>query len=196
LLVRQPAKVLAGLAMALFLFSACSNDGGGGGDGGGQTVPPETYVKGLCTSVQSYVDDITTLSTGFAAGIDPAASADEQKQAVLDFLDDALALTDGLIEDVDGSGIPDVDEGATVVAAIASSFEQARGVLEDARARVEAASTDDPQAFAAELNEVGASIQSSLGDIGGSLDLVESPELATAAEDEPACAALAGTVGG
>jgi hypothetical protein len=197
--VRHPAKVVPALAMALFLLSACSNDGGGGdgdGGGGGQTVPPATYVKGLCTSVQSYVDDITTLSTDFAGGIDPAASADEQKQAVLDFLDDALALTDGLIDDVDAAGVPDVDGGGGVVSAIAVSFEQARGVLEDARARVEAASTDDPQAFAAELNEVGATIQSSLGEIGGSLDLVESPELATAAADEPACAALAGAVGG
>lgn len=192
--MRHPAKVVAGLAMALFLLSACSNDGGGGG-GGSPAVPPGTYVNGLCTSVQSYVDDITTLSTDFAAGIDPAATAEEQKQAVLDFLDEALALTDALIGDVAAVGVPDVDGGATVVAAIATSFEQARGVLEDARARVEAASTEDPQAFAAELNDVGATIQSSLGDIGGSLDLVDSPELATAAADEPSCAALAGAVG-
>jgi hypothetical protein len=194
MLVRHPAKVLAGLATALFLLSACSNDGDGGG-GGAPAVPPGTYVKGLCTGVQSYVDDITTLSTDFAAGIDPAATAEEQKQAVLDFLDEALALTDGLIGDVGAVGVPDVDGGAAVVAAIATSFEQARGVLEDARARVEAASTEDPQAFAAELNDVGATIQSSLGDIGGSLDLVESPELAAAAADEPSCSALAGAVG-
>ena len=188
--MRRPATVVLGFAMALVLLPACSDDGGGA-----QTITPGTYVKSLCTSVQSYVDDITTLSTDFAAGIDPAASADEQKQAVLDFLDDSLALTDALIDEVDAAGVPDVEGGAAMVAAIAASFQEARDVLEAARARVEAASTEDPQAFAAELNEVGATIQSSLGGIGGTLDQVDSPELAAAAEDEPTCAALAAAVG-
>lgn len=192
--MRRPATVVLGLAMALVLLPACSDDGGVDG-GGAQAVTPGTYVKSLCTSVQSYVDDITTLSTDFAAGIDPAASVDEQKQAVLDFLDDSLALTDALIDEVDAAGVPDVEGGAAMVAGIAASFQEARDVLEAARARVEAASTEDPQAFAAELNEVGATIQSSLGGIGGSLDLVDSPELAAAAEDEPTCAALAAAVG-
>jgi len=190
--VRRFTMVVLGLAMVLVLLPACSNDGGDGG--AAPAVTPGTYVKSLCTSVQSYVDDITTLSTDFAAGIDPAASADDQKQAVLDFLDDALALTDALIEQVDAAGVPDVEGGAAMVEAIAASFQEARDVLEAARARVEAASTEDPQAFAAELNEVGATIQSSLGGIGGSLDLVDSPELAAAAEDEPTCAALAAAV--
>jgi len=191
--VRRPASVVLGLTIALVLLPACSDDGGGDGDAA-PAVTPGTYVKSLCTSVQSYVDDITTLSTDFAAGIDPAASADDQKQAVLDFLDDALALTDALIDQVDAAGVPDVEGGAAMVGAIAASFQEARDVLEAARARVEAASTEDPQAFAAELNEVGATIQSSLGGIGGSLDLVDSPELAAAAEDEPTCAALAAAV--
>lgn len=191
--MRRPTMIVVGLAMAMVLLPACSDDGGEDG-GGDLAVAPGTYVKSLCTSVQSYVDDITTLSTDFAAGIDPAASVDEQKQAVLDFLDDALALTDALIEQVDSAGVPDVEGGAAMVSAIAASFEEARDVLEAGRAQVEAASTEDPQAFAAELNEVGATIQSSLGEIGGSLDLVESPELAAAAEDEPTCAALAGAV--
>lgn len=191
--MRRPTTVVLGLAIALVLLPACSDDGGGDG-GAASAVTPGTYVKSLCTSVQSYVDDITTLSTDFAAGIDPAASADEQKQAVLDFLDDALALTDALIDQVDAAGVPDVEGGAAMVEAIATSFQEARDVLEAARGRVEAASTDDPQAFAAELNEVGTTIQSSLGGIGGSLDLVDSPELAAAAEDEPTCAALAAAV--
>jgi len=191
--VRRFNMVVVGLAMALVLLPACSNDGGGDG-AAAPAVTPATYVKSLCTSVQSYVDDITTLSTDFAAGIDPAASADDQKQAVLDFLDDAIALTDALIDQVGAAGVPDVEGGAAMVEAIAASFQDAREVLEAARARVEAASTEDPQAFAAELNEVGATIQSSLGGIGGSLDLVDSPELAAAAEDEPTCAALAAAV--
>lgn len=188
--MRRPTLIVVGLAMSLVLLPACSDDGGAGG-GGEETVTPGTYVKGLCTSVQSYVDDITTLSTDFSAGIDPAASVDEQKQAVLDFLDDALALTSALIDEVDAAAVPDVEGGPAMVAAIVVSFEQARDVLEAGRARVEAASTEDPQAFAAELNEVGATIQTSLGEIGGSLDLVDSPEIAAAAEDEPTCAALA-----
>ena len=194
--MRRPTLILVGLAMALIMLPACSDDGGGGGGGDGEeTVSPATYVRGLCTSVQTYVDDVTTLSTDFATGIDPAASVDDQKQAVLDFLDDALALTSALIEEVDSAGVPDVEGGQAMVSAIVASFEEAREVLEAGRARVEAASTEDPQAFAAELNDVGATIQTSLGEIGGSLDLVDSPELSAAAEDEPSCAALAGAVG-
>jgi hypothetical protein len=143
MLVRRFTMIVVGLAMALVLLPACSDDGGG--DGAAPAVTPGTYVKSLCTTVQSYVDDITTLSTDFAAGIDPAASAEDQKQAVLDFLDDAIALTDALIDQVDAAGVPDVEGGAAMVEAIAASFQDARQVLEDARARVEAASTEDPQ---------------------------------------------------
>ena len=66
------------------------------------------------------------------------------------------------------------------MAAINASFQDAKTVLEDAQTQVEALSTDDPQAFATELNEIGVAIQSSLGGIGDSLWSCETPELSEA----------------
>lgn len=198
--MRNPRKLVVALVLALFALAACGGDDGDGGegdggDGGDQTVSAASYATRLCTSVQTYVDEVTTLSTDFAGGIDPAASLEDQKQAVLGFLDDVLAATDRLIDAVAEAGVPDVDGGEAVVTAIADSFQQARGVLEDARAQVEAIPVEDPQAFATELNEIGSTIQGSLGEIGGSLETLESPELTQAVQDEPACEAVSTAAG-
>lgn len=195
--MHSPVKVVVGLVLALSLLAACSGDGeeGDGGGGTAQGVSADAYARSLCTSIQSYVDEVTTLSTDFASGIDPAASLEDQKQGVLAFLDDVLESTGRLIDGVTDAGVPDVEGGAAVVAAIEDSFQQARSVLEDARAQVEAIPVDDPQTFADQLNEIGSTIQSSLGEIGGSLSALESAELTEAVRNEPACEAVASTAG-
>jgi hypothetical protein len=192
--VRNPWKVVLGVVLSVFLLAACAGGDEGGDEpdgGGGQSVSAASYATTLCTSIQGYVDEVTTLSTDFAAGIDPGASLEEQKQGVLGFLDQVLVATGGLIDELAAAGVPDVDGGEAVAAAIEASLEEARTVLEDARAQVEAIPVDDPQAFAEQLDAIGTTIQTSLGEIGGSLEGIESEELTAAVQEEPACSAFA-----
>jgi len=202
-------KIVAGALLLALVLAACSGDddnGGGGGETGTTTgataatgtagsVSAEEYATTLCTSMQTYIDDVTTLSNDFVANLDPAADLQGQRDAVVGFLDDVLTATDTLISDLEGAGVPDVEGGQAVVDAVSQSFDQARQVIDDAKGDVEALSLDDPTAFATELSNIGTAIQSSLSGIGTSLSTLDSPELSAAVAAEPACAQVAGGAG-
>jgi hypothetical protein len=175
-------RLTMGVVCVALALVACSDDGG--------RVPAGEYARRLCASMQVYIDDVTTLSTDFAAQINPATTLEEQKEGVLGFLDDVLLATDRLIAGVGRAGIPDVEGGEGIVGAIEETFEDARGVLEGAKGQVETIPVDDAEAFAAQLDEIGMSIQTSLGGIGGSLQRLDSPELAEAVQAEPSCRAV------
>lgn len=192
-------KLVAGTLLLALVLAACSSDdngsggdGGGGDAGSGQAVSADVYATSLCTGIQTYIDDVTALSNTFAASLDPAAELAGQRDAVVGFLDEVLTATDTLISDLEAAGVPDVDGGQAIVDAVGQSFDQARGVIDDARTQVQALALDDAQTFAAELGSIGTTIQSSLGGIGGALSALDSPELAEAVAAEPACAQLSG----
>jgi len=211
--VRKRWKLTAGamlLALALALSACSSDDNGGGTTGGGNTgttaatgstsssggtVTPAEYAKSLCSSMQSYVTNVTDLSNNFASSLDPSADLAGQRDAVVGFLDDVLTATDKLISDLDAAGVPDVDNGQEIVSTIKSAYQQARSAIADAKSQVQGLSLDDPTAFASQLSDIGTAIQSSLGDIGGSLSTLDSQELSQAVASEPSCAAIAGASG-
>jgi hypothetical protein len=199
------------LALALALSACSSNDNGGGTTGGGNTgttaasgstsssggtVSPADYAKSLCTSMQNYVTNVTNLSNNFASSLDPSADLAGQRDAVAGFLDDVLSATDQLISDLDAAGVPDVANGQEIVSSIKAAYQQARQAIDDAKKQVQGLSLDDPTAFASQLSDIGTAIQSSLGDIGGSLSTLDSPELSAAVSSEPSCAAIASGASG
>jgi hypothetical protein len=191
LVVRKAARIVGASVVTLALV-ACGN---GDGDGEG-IVSAQTYAQRLCANMQSYIDEWAMLSTDFAGELDPAAELDEQRDALLAFLDDVILATDRLIAGVERAGVPDIDSADEVVAAIEVAFAEARDVLVEARAKAGAISVDDPELFADELNEIGETIQVSLGEIGSSTATIDAPELTAALNDDPVCAAaISGATG-
>ena len=200
-------KLVMGVLLLALVLAACSsgNDnssgGGTGGNTGGSTgttattgasgsVSASDYAKSVCTSMQTYVTDVTNLSNNFASSLDPSADLAGQRDAVVGFLDDVLTSTDKLIGDLEAAGVPDVDNGQQIVDAIKQSFEKAKGVIEDAKQQVQNLSLDDPSTFATQLSSIGTKIQGSMTDIGTSLQSLSSPELEQAVAQEPSCASL------
>jgi len=211
--VRNRWKLVMGVLLLALVLAACSSgddNGSGGGTGastGGSTgttattgatattgtsgsVSPSDYAKSVCTSMQTYVTDVTNLSNNFASSLDPSADLAGQRDAVVGFLDDVLTSTDKLIGDLEAAGVPDVDNGQQIVDAIKQSFEKAKGVIEDAKQQVQNLSLDDPSTFATQLSSIGTKIQGSMTDIGTSLQSLSSPELEQAVAQEPSCASL------
>lgn len=211
--MRSRWKFVAGALVMALVLAACGGDDDGGdegttaatgttaeatgatGDTGSTvgTVAPEEYVRALCTGMKTYVDDVTTLSSEFGTSLDPTADLQTQKEAVVGLLQDIIDATDTLITDLEAAGVPDVEGGDEIVSAVGDSFDQARQVIDDAKAQVEDLSIDDPATFATELTNIGTAIQNSLGGISGSLSELDAPELSEAAANEPSCASLAGT---
>jgi hypothetical protein len=209
--VRNRWKLVAGALLLALVLAACgggddneSGDTGSTGSTGsttattgdtgstGGTVSPEDYVNTVCTSMSTWVNDVQTMSNDFTTNLDPSADIQAQKDAIVQLFDDMLAATDTLISSLQGAGIPDVDDGDQIQAALSDSFEQARTALDDAKTQVENLGVDDPAAFATELGNIGTAIQSSMSGITGSLSGLQAPELEQAAANEPACQAIAG----
>ena len=189
-----------GLVLALLALAGCSKDSGGGGSQTGTganttTVSPETYVAGLCSTMATYISDVQSITNDFTSSLTPTAPLADQKAAVLAYLDDVITSTKSMIADVQAVGVPDVSNGQEVVSAVQSAFQQAESVMEDARSTVGSLSLDDPVAFGNALKDLGTSLQTSLGDVGGSLGALDSPELSSASAAEPACTSLASAVG-
>jgi hypothetical protein len=174
--------------LGILIASACS---GGTTDGADvETVSAETYATGVCGAIAGWVDEIQALNEDLQANLDPS-SIDSLKDAMVTFLDDVIASTDAVIADVDDVGVPDVEDGDAAAQHLLTGLRDSRGVFENARDRVEALSTDDPQAFGEELQTVGTDIQTSMSTIGEDLGQFESPELDEVSKDIPECEEVA-----
>jgi hypothetical protein len=177
--------------LGMLVMGACSG-GDGGTDGGGEadTVSATEYATGVCTAISGWVDDIQGLNQDLQANLDPT-SMDSLKDAMVGFLEDVTTATDSVISDVEAVGIPDVEDGQAAADAVLSALRDSRAVFADAHDRVEGLSTDDPAAFAEELETLGTDIGSSMSGIGGELDQFASPELDEVSQDIPECQEVA-----
>ena len=165
------------------------SEGGSNGGADAETVSAEAYATGVCGAIAGWVDEIQGLNEDLQANLDPS-SIDALKDTMVMFLDDVIASTDTVIADVE-----DVGSRTSTTAMprpnICSWGCATRGVFENARDRVEAMPTDDPEAFGEELQSVGTDIQTSMSTIGEDLGRFESPVLDEVSNDIPECDAVA-----
>lgn len=182
--MRRRRLSVAVLSTALILGGACSDSNGGGGSG--ETVSAEEYARGVCSAIGTWIDDVMALQQDLQENLDPT-SLDSLKDAMVGFMEDMVSSTDTVISDVEAVGTPDVDNGEAAAEAVLTALRGVRTVFQDAGDRVADLGTDDPQAFASELQSMATDVQSSVSDIGSEFDQFESPELKEVFEDVPEC---------
>jgi hypothetical protein len=180
------------IPLGMLVLGACSGDDGGGTDGevDTDTVSATEYATGVCGAIAGWVDDIQGLNQDLQTNLDPS-SIEALKDAMVGFLEDVTTATDSVIDEVEAVGIPDVEDGEAAADAVLSALRDSLAVFEDARDRVQGLSTDDPAAFAEELQTLGTDIGTSMSGIGGELDQFASPELDEVAKDIPECQEVA-----
>ena len=146
------------------------------------------YVKDACTAMTDWLTAIQTRAGDLSSisGGDVAAA----KTAMLDFLDGVLTDTDTMVSTVEGLGAPDVTDGASAHEALVGVLKQARDLFGGFRDDVADLPTDDPQAFATALTQLGTNLDASSSDIGNAFSDFQNEELDSAFSAEPACAPL------
>ncbi|MGQ0670631.1 MAG: hypothetical protein ACT4PO_13320 [Actinomycetota bacterium] len=181
------ARRLAVAAVIPVLLASC-----GGGGGGGPAVSAEAYASGFCGLLADWIGAIADRSTELSGSIATVASPTDGQELLAAYVDGLIADTEELLTGTEQLGVPDVDGGEAIAETLIAAFEDAKAVLEDARAEVDGLPTDDPAAFAEATGVLGTSIQTSLGGIGTSLGLsnVGSPELDAAFAEDPACTGI------
>lgn len=135
-------------------FTAC----GGGAD----TVKASGWARAFCQSYVSYAKEIGSISDRLNSklrSLDPSARA-EQKAAVVSFLDDAVARTNGLIRALDDAGEPDVKHGASFVKSVKHGFQQSRTTFADALSLAKKLPGGDAAAFDAGVARITQTLRS------------------------------------
>lgn len=181
-------RLWVGTVLVLAVATAC-DEGGTAGTGDG-TVSAEEYVAAVCTEITGWVEEVQARSEQVGQDVVSETTLEGQREVLAEFLDDVVA--DDHLAGMRDAGVPDVEEGEEIAGTLVGVFEDARAILADASEGVDELPTDDAAAFQAAAEELGAGVQTALEGIGSSVTGLDSPELVTAAEDEPACAALSG----
>ena len=183
-------KLWVGTVLVLAVATACE-DGGTAGTGDG-TVSAEEYVAAVCTEITGWVEEVQARSEQVGQDVVTETTLEGQRDVLAEFFDDIVALTDDHLAGMRDAGVPDVEDGEEIAERLVGVFEDARIVLADASDGVDERPTDDAAAFQTAALELESGVETALEEIGIFVTGLDSPELAAAAEDEPACAALPG----
>ena len=171
------------LLAATALIGAC------GGDDDGDSVSADAYAKDICTATGDWVSGIQGLATDLQGSLPQGASPQEGKQALEQFLGDALDRTETYVTAVEDAGVPDVEGGEDAANEIQDAVGEARSIIAEARDNAADLPTDSEQAFSREADELGNSTRDSLSAVG---DAIGDPpeELSKAFQDEEACSQI------
>ena len=178
------SKAVPLIAVFALFISAC---GGDDDDGGGDSASVNDYAADICTAFTDWTQAIQDRQTDLQEGLQPGASPEEGKEALQGFLDDAVAASDQLVEDVDAAGVPDTENGDQAAQALQDAAEGARDQLADAQENVGDLPTDSPQAFSQAADEFGNEVRTALEGVGEGLQDIDTPELDQAIDEEEAC---------
>jgi hypothetical protein len=179
--LRSKTLLLFAVLAALFI-AACGDD-----DDGGGSAEVGDYASDICTAFTDWTQAIQDRQTELQEGLQPGASPQEGKDALQGFLDDAVAASDQLVDDVDAAGTPDTENGEEAAEALQSAAEGARDQLSEAQENVADLPTDSPAAFGEAADKFGNDVRSALEGVGDGLQDIDTPELDEAIDDEAAC---------
>ena len=155
------------------------------------TTPADQWVASVCGALSTWQNDLTTGVPDLTAITD----LDAAKETLGGYLDDVTASTDTLVQEIQAAGVPDVEGGDDIASEFRTNLESVRDSFSNAKTELESLSTDDPNAFAAGLEDIGTALNQAGTDVGQAFDRLASEHptagLNEVAANEPACQSLA-----
>jgi hypothetical protein len=133
--------------------------GCGGSDSPGiEGTDPTVWSRNVCTSLQSWIDDLKDRSIEHDRRMQQSKGPVEARSATVDFYADLVALADGLLRDLDEAGPPAVEDGAKAAQTLRRGFLTVRTALAKARERARGLPSDR-RSFIAMNNRIAESIE-------------------------------------
>ncbi len=166
------------LVSAALLASACGED---------ESVSVDDYASDLCTALISWTEAVRTSQTDLQESAELGRPAEDDREALQEFVDQVVDASDRLVEDLGAAGTPDTDNGEEAAAAFRTAAVDTRDELEDAQDEVEELPTDGPQAYRSAVDEFVGELSGTLDGIDDQLQDVDAPELERALDEASAC---------
>jgi hypothetical protein len=177
----------AALAASLCLLAA----GCGGGGGGASKVEAAKYANDVCGAVETWQQQLTSASTLLAQRTSETDDLKQVRTQFVSFFNGAIKTTDEMLAAVDAAGVPDLDKGEKLSAALRAELAKFRPILVEARDKAKRLPVHDESLFASQAQSIGTRFQIEAAGLARLFDVVseqyDSPELTRAAQESAVC---------
>ena len=177
-------RPLVAAGLAVVWLGACSS--------GDEAVSPEAWAAAVCGAVASWQEDLgastSDLQQRAATAADPAALRD----ALVSSLAASTARTDRLVEEVADAGTPGGEGGEAVAREVGDRAEEARRLLDTARAEAEALPADDAGALGEGAGNIDRALREGSEALAAPLGGPAGGPARDALRDQAGCGGLAG----
>jgi hypothetical protein len=176
---RRSIQVLAAL-LAMIVLAGCGSSG----------TNPNVYVKSVCTALITWRDTVQNAGAALQAAATKAhVSLADGKQSYQAFVASLLRATTAAQKTLKAAGVPDVDNGQQVSAALNGAFGGAQKALATAASQATLIPTTTPGAYATAAATITGEIRSALSHMSA-ISPRQNAQLRRAANKQPACSAL------
>jgi len=183
-------RVAALLVVLATLALAAAGCGGGGSDSSSSSgADPDTWAADVCGALNTWTNDLTTKSQSLSSELKSSSDLKGVKETLIEFLDDAKASTQTMVDDVKKAGPPEGENGTTIQDDLEAGLTEARETLDHAEDTAKDLDTDNPRAFLTGVSSLAQQVQTELQATADHFKSIESTsgDLDEAISNEPSC---------
>lgn len=154
-------------------------------------IEAAAFTEGFCSALSDWVTALQDGNTSYQQAIQAnGVTMQGVKDALAAYVDDAVALSDTLLDEVRALGTPDVPNGEQVAQALIGGLQRARDLFAQVADDVAALSTSDPTTMTQQLTELTTNMTKASQELSSAFDSIDSPELEAAGKDAASCKQL------
>ena len=153
---------------------------------GGSTAAA-AYAKEVCGAMVTWVNALSSAQPNISG----SSSAEQTKQALVDYFDSVISQTDTMVNQLKAAGTPDVSGGAEASQAFVTAMEGLQTAFHQLKDKTEGLDTSNTAQMMTDLGAVMKDFQTQMSAIGTQLQGLQSnTELDAAFTAEPSCQQL------
>ncbi len=190
------ASTTAGGGASSTAASSTGSETTSGGSTSGDAVPVDTWAGSVCGAVDTWLAGINANGAKLTEDVKSITDLTAGRDILVKFMDDAVALTDTMISDVQAAGAPDIasGDGDQLSADLIDALTPVKETFADAKTEAQKLPTSDPAAFSQAATDLGQKITSSQTGFSASFDALQKkyddPALNDAFANNPSCVKL------
>jgi hypothetical protein len=165
------------------------------GGGGTESVEPAVYTKSVCQALSVWQQRLTEGSTILVQRTNAATNLKDVRRDFVSFFGGALAETNTMLAVVAAAGVPDVNDGEAVSAALLRALRRFRPIFVDAAADARRLPVGSEAALAKKTQTLGIGYREEAVKLPTLLETIaaahDAPELVRLASTNAVCNSLA-----
>ena len=165
----------------------------------GEGVAVEEWAGSVCGSVNTWLQGINAKGTQLGQDVQGVSDLTKGRDLLVQFMQDAVTLTDDMLSGVESAGAPAVENGEQLSEDLLTALQPVKDTFAQALEQAKTLPTDDPTAFSQAATQLGQDITDSQTQFSASFDQLQAKyddqALNQAFNTVPACTQLGAAAG-